>query len=502
MILDREAGILLHITSLPARFGIGDLGPEAYKFVDFLQETGQKLWQTLPIGPTGFTNSPYACLSAIAGNPELISFEKLRDIGFLTDDELEQIPEYNTDNVDFGAIYENKDQVLRASFERFKICKEQNIIDAFHNFCDQNNLWLHDFALFMSITNYHEKNGYNGDWTGWEGKIICHNPEELAEWDEKLGEEVLYNKYLQFIFFMQWYELKKYANEKGVKLIGDLPMYVAFDSADVWANPEIFQLNENRKPVVVAGVPNDNPEEEGQKWGNPLYNYEELRKNGYQWMVQRLDKNLELVDIVRLDHFRGFDTYWAIPFESETTQNGEWRETPGEEILQSFVNAFGENLPLIVEDFGNNITERIINLRDNFNLTGMKVLQFAFTSDDNNGYLPQNYEHENFVCYTSTHDNNTVRGWFNNCSEQERENVLRHTQTDGQNINWDIIKMALFSKANTAIYQMQDVLDLDENSRMNNPGTANGNWSWRFKWEMVTPEVKETLRAMTEESGR
>ncbi len=255
------------------------------------------------------------------------------------------------------------------------------------------------------------------------------------------------------------------------------------------------------RPTYLAGIPGGNPDEEGQKWGNPLYNWEALKEKDYDWLVARLKKNFELMDIVRLDHFRAFDTYFSIPFDSETTTSGQWLQTPGEEVLQAFVNTFGEELPLIVEDYLD-ITERVIQLRDQFNLTGIKMLQFAFSGDPNNGYLPQNFDKENYICYTSTHDNNTVRGWFNAASDTEKDFFCQQTQTDGQNVNWDMIKMALFSKANTAAYQMQDILGLDENSRMNNPGTPAGNWGWRFHWDMVTDEIKETLRDLTHESGR
>lgn len=501
MINERMAGVLLHISSLPSRFGIGDLGPESYNFVNFLAETGQKIWQILPLGPTGFSNSPYACLSAFAGNSEFISFEKLMEMGLLSEDELNSVPEYNKEHVDFGAIYFEKDKVLRVAFQKFKDTSDENVKNEFHEFCDKNNWWLHDYALFMSITEEHERNGYNGDWTGWETPVLCHTEDSLVEWDQKVGDDVLYHKFLQFVFYKQWFELKAYANERGIKIIGDIPMYIAFDSADVWANPHLFQLDENRKPTFVAGVP-DESGGDGQLWGNPLYNWEELKNTNYDWLVKRLAKNLEIYDIVRFDHFRGFDSYWAVPYGAETARDGEWRESPGDELMDAYTQAFGENLPIVVEDFGLNVTPRMFEIRDKYGLTGMKVLQFAFGGDENNPYLPQNFESENTLCYTATHDNNTIRGWFNSSQDHERELLLSLTQTDGSNISWDVVKMALMAKSNLTVYQMQDILDLDENSRMNNPGTAEGNWSWRFSWEQVTDDMKQTLRSLTEESGR
>ncbi|MFN8575758.1 MAG: 4-alpha-glucanotransferase [Candidatus Sericytochromatia bacterium] len=501
MINERISGVLLHITSLPSKYGIGDLGYEAYNFVNFLQETGQKVWQILPIGPTGYTNSPYSCESALAGNPELISFEKLKDIGLLTEEELSQVPEHNPDFVDFGGIYLEKDNLLRIAFQRFKDSLDENLKNEFHNFCDSNNWWLHDYGVFMAVTEEYKRNGHNGDWSYWEPPILCHTEESVKEYDVKLGDDVLYNKFQQYIFYKQWYELKAYANERGIKMLGDIPINVAFDSADVWANPHLFLLDENRKPVVVAGIPDDNGGE-GQKWGNPLFNWEELRKTNYDWLVKRMAKNLEIYDIVRLDHFTAYVHYWAIPFAAETANEGQWLQTPGEELFQAFTQAFGENLPIVVEDFGINTTQEVFELRDRYACTGMKILQFGFSGDENNPYLPQNFETENSLCYTGNHDNNTIRGWFNSISDNEKSFLLSITQTDGNNINWDMIKMALMSKSNLAIYQMQDLLDLDENARMNNPGMSQNNWAWRFRWESVTPELKIALKSLTEESGR
>jgi 4-alpha-glucanotransferase len=501
MIFARGSGILLPISSLPGRFGIGDIGPEAYKFVDFLGETGQKVWQILPIGPTGFNNSPYACLSAFAGNIELISPEMLVGEGLLADSDLQDLTAFNTDKVNYADVYKFKNEILRTSFHRFKEKATPEQEHEFIAFCDGNNWWLHDYALFMSITEYYCENGYNGDWAGWDKDLACRKPETLIEFDKKLGEEVFYNKYFQYTFFKQWNQLKAYANQHNIKIIGDLPMYVAYDSADVWAHPEFFQLDDNRKPVCVAGVPPDGAGGAGQKWGNPLYNWDEFKNRKYEWLINRLRQNLNIADIVRMDHFMGFMTYWAIPADAEDPAAGEWHETPGEELLSVFQASFGE-LPLVVEDFGNNITAELLALRDKFNLTGMKVLHFAFDGKPDNPYLPENFAGDNFVCYSSTHDNNTNRGWFESLSQEEKGRVLGYLQKDGSDISWDLIRLAFSSRANTAICQMQDILNLGEEARMNNPGVGEGNWEWRFKWEMLTDEIKEKLKAVSRENGR
>lgn len=501
MITERMAGILLHITSLPGRFGIGDLGPEAYKFVDFLAETGQKVWQILPIGPTGYNNSPYSALSALGGNTDLISFEGLRDIGLLNDEELDKIPVYNQDYVDYGAIFMDRKNVLNIAFERFKTFENEELKNNFHRFCDFNNWWLNDYALFMAISEDKSRKGESTDWTQWELPIICHTPEILAELDKQLGELVLYSKFLQFVFYTQWYELRIYANEHGVSIIGDIPINIAHDGEEVWAHPELFLLDENRQPLVVAGLPGENGGE-GQRWGNPLFNWDKLRETGYSWLVKRLAKNMELYDMVRFDHFNAYIHFWAIPAHSENPNEGQWLQAYGDELMNAFTEALGHNLPIIVEDFGINTTQEIHDLRDKYGFTGMKILQFAFGGDENNSFLPQNFDKENYLCYTTNHDNNTIRGWFESCSEHERNFTLSLTQTDGSNINWDLIKMALMSKANLAVYQMQDILDLGEEARMNAPGTDHGNWAWRFKWEQVTDNIKVALRALTVESGR
>lgn len=499
MLNERNSGVLLHISSLPGRFGIGDLGPEAYNFVNFLIETGQKVWEVLPMGPTGFGNSPYSCASAFAGNINYISFEKLRDLGFLSDEEINNTPEYNNDHVDFGAIYSHKNELLRLSFQRFKDSTDENIKNEFMAFCDANNYWLDDYAMFTAVKEEYAASGHVGDWTQWDRSLALHVDQAIDEKAQFNGDDVLYHKYLQFSFFRQWFELKAYANERGIKLLGDIPIYIAFDSADVWANAEIFELDENRSPKFVTGIPDDF---EGQIWGHPHYNWEVLRSRGYDWSVKRLGKNLEMYDMIRLDHFVGYDSQFYIPFGADNANVGEWRQVPGDELMNAYSQAFGENLPIVVEDFGGQVTPRLFEIRDNHGLAGMKILLSAFNGDPGNGNLPENFDKENYISYTGNHDNNTVRGWFYSIHNEHKQQVLEKTQTDGSNISWDMIKMNLFTIANLAVCQMQDILDLDEKTRMNNPGTVDGNWTWRFQWEAVTDQVKIALKSLTEESGR
>ena len=499
MLNERSSGILLHITSLPGRFGIGDLGPESYNFINFLAETGQKAWEILPIGPTGFGNSPYSCQSAFAGNFTFISFEKLRDISLITDNELENTSQHDPNHVTFGSIFVEKGELLRIAFRRFKDSTDENLKNDFSAFCEANNWWLHNYAMFTVIKEDYAKNGHNGDWTEWDQAIVLHTDEGMIEWEKKLGNEVYYEKFLQFIFYKQWYELKAYANEKGIKIIGDVPIYVAFDGADVWANQDIFELGENKKPLFTTGISGDF---QGQDWGHPHFNWNNLREKGFSWNVKRLGRNLELYDMVRIDHFVGYEWQFYIPAGSKKANDGEWREAPGEELLQAYTQAYGENIPLIVEDFGGKFTGKLFELRDTYGLAGMKILEAAFNGDEGNGNLPQNIDKENYVSYTGNHDNDTVKGWFQSIPEEAKAQVLALTQTDVSNISWDIIKMNLFTRANLAVCQMQDILDLDATCRMNNPGTIDGNWGWRFRWDQVTDDIKISLKSLTEESGR
>jgi 4-alpha-glucanotransferase len=503
----RASGILLHPTSLPGRFGIGDLGNEAYRFADFLAQTGQRLWQILPLGPTGYGNSPYQCLSDRAGNHILISPEKLLDGGFLEHDDLNNLPVFPDSHVDYNAVTDLKDRILQKSFEVFKKGSKSTQQEEFNNFCIQNVAWLDTFSLYMAIKDAHGLTG----WTEWEDDIKWRKPEALKSWNDRLQDRINYHKYLQYHFFKQWSELKQYCNARGIRIIGDIPIFIALDSAEVWENPDLFHLDENGKPTVVAGVPPDYFCETGQLWGNPIYRWDVMEKDGFTWWIERVRAVGLLVDIIRIDHFRGFEKYWEIPATDTTAKNGRWVPTPGVKLFKAIGRSLGA-FPIIAEDLGV-ITPEVDALREQFNIPGMRVLQFAFGNDPKaDDYKPHNYI-KNCVVYTGTHDNNTTIGWFaggdiglttlaKKESDKERQLAMRYIGTDGHEVNWDFIRLASMSVADTAIIPMQDILGLGSEARMNLPGTTSGNWTWRFTFDMLTPEMKEKLKEMTVVYGR
>jgi 4-alpha-glucanotransferase len=491
----REAGILLHISSLPGQFGIGDIGPQAYRFVDFLKETGQKIWQILPI--TATDQSPYSGTSAFAGNPNLISPEKLVKEGLLLEDDLNDCPEFSNEKVDFSKVINFKHKLLRLAFKRFKKINNHTKVKEYEDFCNQNNYWLEDFSLFMGLR---ENFSYKSEpvWTEWPNDIVCRQPEAIADYKKELEPEINYQKFIQYLFFYQWYQLKSYTNKLGIKIIGDMPIYVSYDSADVWTCPELFQLDNNKKPVAVSGSPADQFSEIGQVWGNPLYNWDKLKENKFDWWVKRVRKALSTVDIVRIDHFRGFEAYWSIP-ESGKPSEGKWIKAPGEELLNTLKTELGE-LNLIAEDLGH-ITPEVMELRDKFAIPGMKVLQFAFKGDTSNPYLPFNYQN-NFIAYTGTHDNDTTLSWFQSLSGEERMKVLEYLNSDGKEINWELIKLVHSSVADFAVIPLQDLLGTGEDGRMNNPAGSKDNWAWRFKEEEINQEIKDRLYRITKIYGR
>ncbi|MGQ9630570.1 MAG: 4-alpha-glucanotransferase [bacterium] len=502
----RSSGILLHPTSLPGRFGIGDMGDSAYQFVDFLSECYQRIWQILPLGPTGYGDSPYQCFSAFAGNPLLIDLRGLVREGLLSESDLEGAPPFPEDSVDYGPVMEFKMSLLRRSFGNFKARASETPRGEFEGFCRRNSQWLDDYTLFMSLK------GINGGavWNTWDRDIASRRKSAIEHWTGELADEILFYKYLQWQFFKQWTALKRYANEKGIKIVGDIPIFVAYDSADVWSNPDLFYLDEEGRPTVVAGVPPDYFSEAGQLWGNPLYRWDVMAQRGYSWWIDRFKTTLTTVDIVRLDHFRGFEAYWEIPASETTAIKGRWVKGPGDKFFEAVRNALGE-LPIIAEDLGV-ITPEVKALRDGFGFPGMKILQFAFGSDAENEYLPHNFT-SNCVVYTGTHDNDTVVGWFTGEGtrdstrsqeeiEREREYALKYLGTDGSQINWDFIRLAFASVADTAIVPLQDVLGLGSEARMNLPGSPSGNWRWRFTFDMLTGEIKDRLREMTLIYGR
>ncbi|MBC8164036.1 MAG: 4-alpha-glucanotransferase [Roseiflexaceae bacterium] len=496
MTTPRASGLLLHPTSLPGRWGIGDLGDSAYQFLDFLQETGQQLWQVMPLGPTGYGDSPYQCFSAFAGNPMLISLDRLHAAGLLTDADFASAPHFPDEHVDYGAVIPFKQDMLRRTFDRIMSNASPSQRQAFNTFRAANAAWLDDYALFAALKAAHGGAG----WVSWEAEIARHEPDAVQRWSRELSTEVQFHAYTQYVFFLQWGALRRSANERGIRIIGDIPIFVAYDSADVWANRAIFELDAQGNPTVVAGVPPDYFSETGQRWGNPLYRWPMLEQRGFDWWISRFRASLHLVDIIRLDHFRGFAAYWEVPAAEETAMNGRWVTAPGGRLFDMVKRELGD-LPIIAEDLGV-ITPDVEELRDRFGLPGMKVLQFAFGSNDpQDPYLPHTYP-PRCVVYTGTHDNDTTLGWWLNLADWERSRVQTYLARDGHDICWDMIRTAFASVAATAIVPLQDVLGLGSEARMNTPGLAAGNWSWRFRPEQIDGQARERLRITTEIYGR
>lgn len=493
----RSSGILLHPTSFPSRFGIGDLGMEAYRFIDFLADSKQQYWQVLPLGPTGFGNSPYMCYSAMAGNPLLISPEKLRDEGFLSHEDLEGIPEFPADKVDYELAIETKIPLLHKACDNFKTKASEFHQREFTGFCESKAYWLDDYALFMTFLDMHQ----GASWHTWEPELAQRDLATLDRLGRQLNAEVIFHKFVQYEFFRQWSEVKRYANMRGIEIIGDIPIYVAHNSVDVWANPGIFCLDEETyEPALMAGVPPDYFSETGQLWGNPVYNWEELQKQDFKWWVQRFQSMLDYTDITRIDHFRGFESYWAVEKGEETAINGDWVEAPGTAFFEVIKDKLGK-LPIIAEDLGV-ITPEVEALRDRFEFPGMKILQFAFGSGPGNPYLPFNYP-RNCIAYTGTHDNDTTVGWFEKLPDFEKDYVLGYLGcTSDEGINWDLIRLVFSSVADVAIVPVQDIIGLGSSARMNTPGIAEGNWEWRYRSEALTDKQKEFLKSLTEIYGR
>jgi 4-alpha-glucanotransferase len=502
----RTSGILLHPTSLPGRFGIGDLGREAYAFADFLVASGQRLWQVLPLGPTGYGDSPYQCFSAFAGNTLLISPQQLLDEGLLAADDLKGAPLSSQDRVDFDSVIKFKSALLVRAFERFKESETSGLRAEFETFCQQAASWLDDYALFRAL-----KDAQGGAmWNEWDQALVRREAQALARAREELDREVLAQKFYQYLFFKQWSALRSYCHERAITIVGDIPIFVSYDSSDVWTHPHLFKLNEHGAPRVVAGVPPDYFSATGQLWGNPIYDWERMRADGFRWWIERTRATLRLFDIIRLDHFRGFAACWEIPGGDLTAERGQWVEVPGRELFTSMKQALGE-LPIVAEDLGV-ITPDVVRLRDDFDLPGMRILQFAFGGDPRNHDLPHNYT-ANAVVYTGTHDNDTTVGWFNSHAkegstrdaeqvERERQFCLRYLHTNGKEIHWDFIRVALSSVADIALIPLQDVLGLGNEARMNLPASTGGNWSWRYRAKALTDKLSARLKEMTELYGR
>ncbi len=502
----RVAGILLHPTSLPGPHGIGDLGPAAHAFLDFLHETGQGLWQVLPLGPTGYGDSPYQCFSAFAGNPLLVSLERLREAGLLTAAELGRRQHFDDRAVDFGRVIEWKRPLLARAWQAFEAGAPPARREAFEAFVRSHAAWLPDYALFTAL----KRASGGAAWNTWERALVEREPQALERARRELARECREAEFAQWLFFEQWAELRRGARERGIRLMGDVPIFVAHDSSDVWAHPELFHLDKDGRPSLQAGVPPDYFSATGQLWGNPLYRWDALERTGFAWWISRLRAVLELVDLVRLDHFRGFEAYWEVAGDATDAVHGRWVKGPGGALFEALRGALGE-LPVVAEDLGL-ITPEVEQLRDSLGLPGMAILQFAFGSDaQGNDFLPHNYPRRR-VAYTGTHDNDTVAGWCNAgvgdsprtpaVVERARARALAYVGGDGCEIHWDFVRTLLVSVADTAIVPLQDVLGTGSEGRMNLPGRGDGNWRWRFTAGELTPEIRARLRAITEGSGR
>ncbi|KAB2952087.1 4-alpha-glucanotransferase [Heliorestis acidaminivorans] len=492
---ERRSGILLHPTSLPGKNYIGDLGPEAYRFVDFLRACGQTLWQVLPCGPTGYGDSPYSALSAFAGNPLMISPEILHRQGLLREDELPPEKAALIGKVDYARARTYNEQMLQQAYERFKMKKELHY--AFGEFCHRQAHWLEKFVLYKALKEVHGE----AEWTQWQPAYALAQEEALQKATHDLSDKMSFHRFVQYLFFDQWQALKAYGNQRGISFIGDMPIYVAWDSADTWGNRELFALNEEGYPQEVGGVPPDYFSETGQLWGNPVYDWDYQKSTGFQWWIRRFQHTFLLFDWVRVDHFRGFEAYWAVPYGEKTAIKGLWKKAPGDELFSALSSALGpEPLPIIAEDLGV-ITPEVVALREKFNFPGLKILQFAFDSKEENDFIPFRYE-RNYVVYTGTHDNDTTLGWFEQAAPQDQEYALRYMNSDRNKVVQDFIRLALSTVSHSTIFPMQDLLGLDSTARMNFPGTAEGNWNWRFQWDQLREEVILELADLTRLYGR
>ncbi|HYP18600.1 MAG TPA: 4-alpha-glucanotransferase [Chloroflexia bacterium] len=491
----RSSGILLHPSSLPGPWGIGDLGPEANAFVDFLHATGQRLWEVLPLGPTGYGDSPYQSLSAFAGNPNLVSPERLVEDGLLSPEDLAGIEPFPEGVVDFGAVIPLKRHLLQRAFERFRAGARPELIEPLRDFRAEHQVWLEDFALFAALKNAHD----GVQWLAWEEELACRDARALERAREDLKEEIEYQVFAQFVFFRQWLSLKRYANQRDVQIVGDIPIFVGHDSADVWVHQDIFYLDETGRMTAVAGAPPDFHISTGQLWGNPLYRWDVLKERGYEWWVERFRMALTQADVLRLDHFRGFANFWEVAADAESAAGGKWAPGPGADLFEVAARELGP-LPLVAEDLGL-ITPDVHALRQQLGYPGMKVLIEAFYGNADNPYLPHNYTHD-FMVYPGTHDMQTVRGWWAVAPPAVKDNARIYMGVDGHDVAWDFIRLALASVADMAVIQMQDLLDLDNSARMNTPGTTMGNWTWRYRREQLDHVVAERLRTLTRIYGR
>ncbi|MCI8637734.1 MAG: 4-alpha-glucanotransferase [Coprococcus sp.] len=491
----RASGILLPVASLPSKYGIGAFSEDAYRFVDMLKKAGQSYWQILPLGPTGYGDSPYQSFSTFAGNPYFISLEDLIKKGWLKKSECEAC-DFGSDDryVDYAKIYLSRYSVLRKAYKRSNIKSDA----AFVKFCEKNKGWLNDYALYMVLKT--ENAGKS--WSEWDDEYRLRGKETLKQFRKEHKGDIRFQKFLQFLFYEQWGELKAYANKRGIQIIGDIPIYVAFDSADAWAHPELFQFDADHMPKQVAGCPPDAFSATGQLWGNPLYDWKKHKETGYQWWIQRIEHCWKLYDVIRIDHFRGFDEYYAIPFGDATAENGHWEKGPGMDIFQTVQKELGQ-VKIIAEDLGF-LTDSVLRMVEESGFPGMKVLEFAFDSREPSNYLPHNYG-KNCVVYTGTHDNETLAGWYEGLNKADRKFAMKYMGRKNLPVKtavWEIIRMALASTADTCIIPIQDYLVLGNEARINHPSTLGGNWMWRLKKDDISKKLLKKVRRMTALYGR
>jgi len=500
MLKKRGSGILLHITSLTSPYGIGDFGPGAYRFADFLYQSKQMYWQVLPLNPTNPAcgNSPYSSTSAFAGNPLLISPELLWHEGLLSEKDVQSKPGFPEHRCDFNNVITYKEKLFEIAFRNFK--ERKWLKEDYKEFCDRHAEWLNDFALFQVLRNHH--GGLM--WSQWKRKFRDRLTKDASAIKKEAKDEIEYVKFLQFVFFKQWFALKAYCNQKGINIIGDIPIYVSYDSADVWAHDKIFKLDDKKEPEFMAGVPPDYFSQTGQLWGNPVYNWEVLKETDFKWWIKRMEHNLACFDVVRIDHFRGLVAYWQVPKGEKTAVNGKWAEAPVYDFFNALFEALKHKLPIIAEDLGI-ITPDVRKAQEHFKFPGMKILEFAFGEDHPfHPYLPHTYD-KNWVVYTGTHDNNTVKGWFeNDASQDEKKRLFRYfgRELNGADLNWDIIRLAEMSVADMAIIPLQDVIGLGKEARMNTPSIPTGNWEWRYSTGQITQPMIDRLAEMAWVYGR
>ena len=499
MKFERASGILLHPTSLPSPHGIGDLGRAAYNFIDFMERSGQTLWQILPLGPTGYDHSPYTMnFSAFAGNPLMVSVEKLAEEGLLTADEITPLENAKPDRVEFSRVIPHKMKMLRQAFERFKAQDHNAQMD---RFSQEQGWWLEDFVLFMALLEAND----GKPWSQWEPSIARREPAAMKAKAEALKESINFQRFIQLKFFEQWQALRDYVNEKNIQIIGDVSIYVCHNSADVWAHPDLFKLDpQTLESAYIAGVPPDYFSETGQLWGNPVYDWQKCQDSNFSWWISRFKATLQYVDWVRVDHFRGFEAYWQVPASEETAMNGEWIKAPGDAFFETLAKELGD-LPVLAEDLGV-ITPEVEALRDRFEFPGMKILMFAFSGDPNNTHLPQNYG-TNCIVYSGTHDNDTAIGWWETLAQHEKQFLAQtlgyNAPEEIQEINWLLIETALKSRADLAIVPLQDLLGLGHSARMNDPSVIPNNWRWKYESsDMLTDEVSDRLRQLTDTYNR